>query len=591
MGSPVDIFDDLGVGQSGGSQQQNGTVDIFDDIATPQPVKPDTFGDNTLDVLGELAAASNKTLTEFVDFLGPGTINAMLNILPVGGAFSSQTPEPLPSVKTRLPTFTGLNAKVGGEGGFMEPGTARDVVQGIGANIPVAGGLKTVARPAAAVSSQVADFLGIGQTKLPAIGPKVYTSLADATPTVPPQSGRGAEAAKRRGSLLGQRGDAVAAGYKLDDAGNVVKDPAQRAATWQGWEDGFVAMVHEAPGKAKEKFSQMINIVERGKANFRYKADNRPIDIVGDSIVSRFRIVREANRVAASKLDDAAKSLKGQSVDVSPIVDDFISELDNMGVKYNQNTGAFDFAGSDIEGLAGPQNVIKRLAARMRNTQAPDAFDVHRLKRFIDEQVTYGKSAEGLMGSTERIVKRLRHNLNEMLGQKFDLYGRVNNEYRETIRALDALQRVAGGKMDLLGENAASAVGTLSRRLLSNAASRVPLKDAVKELDRVAGKYASQRGNQIVPYEFVTRRTGIKSTDLDDDIMAQLMFVDELEKLVGTHAVTSLQGDVAKGTRLGVNAARGNFGELVVEGAVATANKLKGVSEDAALASMKELLK
>lgn len=71
-------------------------------------------------MLSELAAAGNRSLLGMVDFFGPDTINAILNV-----AGSQQ----------RVPT---LQETMGSEGGFMEPGLARDVVQAGGETAPMA---------------------------------------------------------------------------------------------------------------------------------------------------------------------------------------------------------------------------------------------------------------------------------------------------------------------------------------------------------------------------------------------------------------------------------------------------------------------
>ena len=127
----------------------------------------------------------------------------------------------------------------------------------------------------------------------------------------------------------------------------------------------------------------------------------------------------------------------------------------------------------------------------------PDAFELHRMKRFIDEVVTYGKAGEGLTGKTERILKQLRTNLDSTLDDAFPAYNEANTIYADTIGALDALQDVAGRKMDLFGPNADKATGTLLRRMMSNAQSRVNLVDAVDNLEVVAKRYGSKFGDDI----------------------------------------------------------------------------------------------
>lgn len=510
-------------------------------------------------VAGEFAAGANRSLVDTLDFVGPDSINAALR---------------LAGAEQQVPTLRGLMEPTGIEGGFMEPGAARDVVQGAGGALPAAAGFTQVPRNLATLTGAAAEFLGAGTAKAPGLIPVA------------------ANAVDTKLALLRQTGDLSTAGVMLDEAGNVIKDVAAKATTKQGFDPGLVAMVKASTPEARRKMLAMLDVVEQGKKNFRYSADNRPLDIAGDSVLNRVKVVREANRVAGVKLEGVADSLRGAQVDASPAVNSFLGELEGMGVKFNPQNSTVSFQGSDLEGVPGPQRVIKNVLNRMLNTRVPDAYDVHRLKKFIDEQVTYGKNARGLGGKTERILKTLRHDVDGILDAQFPEYNKVNTQYSETIGALDALQDVAGKKMDFYGENADKAIGTLTRRLLSNAQSRIPLKDAIQQLDTVAQKFAKP-GTDVVPYRAVVRRSGVTPDMLDDDIMGQVLFTDELDKVFGAASRTSLLGDVEKGVNTGIDAAMGQktAAGMVAGGAKWAYDKLRGINEQNAIKAMRELLK
>jgi len=526
-------------------------------------------------VLGELAASANKSVTELVDFFGPGAVNALLS---VSGS------------ESRVPTLTGALAPAGIEGGFMEPGRAREAVQAGGALIPAAAGITPVARQIGTVGSSILDLLGAGSSAIArpvAQGGRVAAQVAsEFLPSLPPsKAARAAELPLKRAT-----GDVSTFGYRLNQLGQVVDDPAQKAAAKQGLPEGLITMVRDSPPKARAKMRAMVDIVDSGRKNFRTQAMSRPLDIAGDSIASRVKVVKAANEFAGSRLDSVAKGLKGQQVDVSPAIDGMMSNLDDMGIKFNPADGSLSFSGSDLEGLPGTQRVIKNMLNRLRDTQAPDAYDVHRMKRFIDEQVSYGKSQRGLGGKTERVLKGLRHDLDGLLDAKFPEYNRVNTDYSETIRVLDGLQDVAGQKMDLTGPNADKALGTLSRRLLSNAQSRVPLMDSIAELDEVARRYVTPQGQELVPYRRVAQRARVTLADLDDDIMGQVMFVDELEKIFGTAARTSLQGDVSKAAIGAADLALDGNTSIARKGLKWADKKLSGRDPEKAIKAFRELL-
>ena len=68
--------------------------------------------------LTEFAAATNRSVADVIDFIGPDTINAALQ---VSGS------------EMRVPTLRGSLEKTGIEGGFVEPGLQREVIQAAGA--------------------------------------------------------------------------------------------------------------------------------------------------------------------------------------------------------------------------------------------------------------------------------------------------------------------------------------------------------------------------------------------------------------------------------------------------------------------------
>lgn len=522
-------------------------------------------GSNALDTVAEFAAGGNKAVLGTADFFGPGAVNAVSTVANYAGIGNG----------AQIPTFSQMGESL--TMGPMAPGLGKDVVNALGGTSIAAAGMMPVARAVGTVGSTVADLAGFGSTQTPAS----IASLAKSAPAI----------LDTKLSLLRDTGDTSTAGKMLDAAGNVVNDPAAKAATKQGFDPGLVAMVKASTPDARKKMLSMLDIVEKGKQNFRYSADNRPLDIAGDSVLNRVKVVREANRVAGVKLEGVANNLKGQQVDVAPAVNSFLSDLEGMGVKFNPQDRTLSFMGSDLEGVPGPQRVIKNVVNRMLNTQVPDAYDAHRLKKFIDEQVTYGKNARGLGGKVEGILKSLRRNVDGVLDTTFPEYNNVNTQYSETIGALDSLQDVAGKKMDFYGDNADKAIGTLTRRLLSNAQSRIPLKDAIEQLDTVARKF-SKPGTDVVPYRAVVKRSGVTPEMLDDDIMGQVLFTDELDRAFGPASRTSLLGDVSKGVDTAISAAAG---QKTIPGMIADTgkwayDKSRGINEANALKAMRELL-
>lgn len=377
-------------------------------------------------------------------------------------------------------------------------------------------------------------------------------------------------------------------------APRIVKDTAAVNAIGQGFDEGVIAAVKGASKDDKRSFMEMVNIMERGKKNARFAIENRPSDVVGDLLTGRLKVVRKANRDAGQQLDAVAKNLRGKPVEFQGAIDTFIGDLDDMGIVLARSEGGkvkAAFEGSDIEGLAGPQSAVNRIVIRLSSGRPPDAFELHRMKRFIDEQVTFGKNAEGLAGKTEVILKRLRRNLDEALDTNFPDYDKVNTQYAETIGALDAFQDAAGRKMDLTGPNAEKAVGTLMRRIMSNAQSRITVLDSVNEIEKVAKKFSRRLERPGLKIEGPTLKIeGPLHKALKNDLLTQILFVDELDSVFGPVAKTSFQGQIDQSVQRAARAARSPT-EAAVEVAGAAAEKVRGINQEGAFKAIKRLLR
>ena len=362
--------------------------------------------------------------------------------------------------------------------------------------------------------------------------------------------------------------DNITAKYILNGAGKIKSDPIARDAIKQGFDDGVIASIKGSTDKDRAVMLKMVNILKKGKANKRFSAENRPTDAVGDSVLDRFRYVVSSNKEAGSRLEKVSKSLKGKSVDFDPAVAKFLDDLDGIGVSVGRDLKP-KFSGSDIEGLSAPENIINRIVKRMTSGDKIDAYDVHRMKKFIDEQVTFGKTSEGLGGKTENILKSLRRNLDQALDSKFPKYNEVNTQFADTISALDNFKDAAGTKFNPLSENAEKFVGNLSRRLLSNVQSRITLLDSLNEMQKTAIKYGAK---------------------FDDDILTQAMFADEIARMFGSSATTSFEGGIEKGVQTAI---RGKAGvvDIVGQAAVKGAKSIAGVNEENAIKSIEALLK
>lgn len=354
--------------------------------------------------------------------------------------------------------------------------------------------------------------------------------------------------------------------YIIDGAGKVKNSTAFKNAVKQGFDEATMASVKGASQADKVKMGKMLDTLESGLGDARKAVVNRPSDIVGQSALERVNFLKKTNRQAARELDQIASGLKGKQVNYTPAVDEFLSQLDEIGIKLDKNQKPI-FYGSDIEGATAAENFISKVVARMRNTRNPDAYDAHRLKRFIDEQVTYGKVGEGLSGRAESIVKNLRRNIDAALDDTFPDYDAVNTKYADTIGALDSLQSGIG-RVDLAGANADKALGTVMRRVMSNTQSRADIISSLDNLDEVSKKYGAT---------------------FNDDIITQALFADELDSMFNLQNRTTLKGQSAKAFK---QAGRGQQGlyEAATDKLGETLDSARGINDKSRIKSLRDII-
>jgi len=358
--------------------------------------------------------------------------------------------------------------------------------------------------------------------------------------------------------------------YMMKGSQGFGKDKLAVNAVKQGFDEGVIAAVKSASPLDRTKFLEMVQTMERAKKDQLFGMRNRASDIAGNSLTDRVKFVKGVNKSAGEQLDGIANGLKGKPVDFSQPVENFILRLEKMGIKLDDKLNPI-FVGSDIEGVKAAESIINDIMKRMRTGGEPDAYALHKLKRFIDEKVTYGKTAEGLTGKTTSVLKQLRHEIDGVLDNNFPDYKAVNTTYAETVSSLDNLQKAVGGTIDMFGDNSDKAIGTTLRRLMGNTQGRINMLDSIDELSSVARRYGA---------------------DFKDDINVQILFADELDSVFGTTARTSFQGSVGEGTKRGIEMATGQKSGLGMLQGIAA--KLldgdKGISDEAAFKAIYELL-
>ena len=376
--------------------------------------------------------------------------------------------------------------------------------------------------------------------------------------------------------------------YNIENASVVIQGPKgseqiipdQLAENYirQGGRPGIVAAIKAGSDADRRAGLQMMDLYKAIQSNEEKRALLRPTDVIGRTIDERVKFLVDSQNKSGQEIDRIADDvMKKQPVNYWPAISDFEAALDKLGIKTMDITRGgvkqrvVSLRGSDVEGDAGARIILNTVLRRMFDTDAPKtAFDVHRLKRYLDTQINYGpRRANALTAQAERVIKDLRRGLNSALGKQFPEYAAANAQYADSIGALNDFQKAIGSQIDLESENADKSLGTASRKLLSNYSSRVSLMDSLDLMEQVASSYG---------------------LNIKDSVINQVIVANEIDRMFGTTADTSLKG-IMQNVERGVDIARSDSLTAGLKIAQEAYDKSRGINEENAIAALEELLR
>lgn len=328
--------------------------------------------------------------------------------------------------------------------------------------------------------------------------------------------------------------DARVAGYTIDPrTGRVVNDTsAQNVMKITGLDEGDVAVLKAGTTKDKKVALEMLDMADEIADN--PATSKRPTELAGKTFMQRVKLLQGKQAEAGTRIDRVAREkLQSESIKTADIYADWVQQLKDQGVTVKG--GQLSFKGSNLEDLTGAQKLLQRIHARIHRGKATsNAYVAHNLKRFIDEQVTYGKTAEGLSGVSERLAKGLRRAVDTRLDDTFTDYAAANVDYATARQALDTVEDVIGAKYLGAGEQVTNQrAATVMNRLLNNAP-----ESAVRVLEDVDDAVLKLGGK------------------LDDSVVNQIYFARILEDIYGARK-NSLAGRIAQGTNEAVKQYQG----------------------------------
>lgn len=340
----------------------------------------------------------------------------------------------------------------------------------------------------------------------------------------------------------------------------VVREKAVQIAKQQGIDDTDIEFINSMKSPDRVKAQKMVELAQ--KASTDKRSLERPIDVVGDSMVERIKFIQGQNKKSGQAVNEVAKTLRGKAVDATPISQQADSLIDDLGIMRGPE-GRLDFSNSVFKNTPTLQKKLAKFLNEVPTGQA-DAYDVHIFKKSIDELVDYGVQGEGLKGNSQRILKSLRATADDVLDNTFEEYNKANTDFRITKEVLDEVDSLFGKKVGVGKERG----GQLLRSVFSNNTQRPRVLSLVDALENTSKAYGKQ---------------------FDDNLIDQALFSEILEDIYGTQATTSLQGQTARAIRgtqkvmAGLRDPLKGAGELIATGAekslgISAENKKKVLS-------------
>ena len=389
----------------------------------PQEAMPEQSLDESvlskpgMKVLSELAAATNKSIFEFIDFLGPNNVNAISQL--AGSDY-------------RMPT---VSETLGSDGGYMDEGLARDTVQAIGNTVPSAVLAGQAMRTGAAALPKLAVGESAGKGVIRQLGQS--TAKQDLTTGALAAAGSevgeelGGDTGRLAGGLLAPSLAAAPSTIKSAISGPSARKLLQEAAPTSQQLKESAREVYKQLDDAGVVYSakrlvpftrQVADVVQREGFNAKiHPKVSAALDELAktadkDLTLTELDTLRKVARAAARSIDPDEGRLGGMIVDR---IDDFMA---------NTKTNATEGATEEVRKLF---STARGLWGKARRTE------------LIDEAIEKaGNQASGFENGLRTQFRSILNNKKKMQG--------FSDAEKEAIKTV-----VRGGKL----ENTAKALG------------------------------------------------------------------------------------------------------------------------------------
>ena len=351
---------------------------------------------------------------------------------------------------------------------------------------------------------------------------------------------------------------------KTDPKFNFLVNEAKK----QGFNESEINFLASVSPKDKPVMKKMYDLTVKAQSDPRQIT--RAGDILGENVTQQVKQVIDLNKKAGKAVDLAAKSLKGQSVNVAPLAEKIVNKLEDAGISIQPN-GALDFSQSVFKNTPQIQKELQKVILSVPD--GSDAYQLHIFKKSLDEIVDFGTAGEGLKGGSANIIKALRSATDEVLDSAFEAYNTANTDFKVTKEYIDMAKGMVGKKVDLASKEGSQAFGQALRSAFSNNKSRPNTLKFIEDT------------------HLLSKQLGLSGSE--KNLLDQAIYVNMLEETFGSEAATGLAGEVSKAINKSMSVIQGIKSPLKGAGQVAgyLAEKAANISPEAKKQVLRAFLK
>ncbi len=305
-------------------------------------------------------------------------------------------------------------------------------------------------------------------------------------------------------------------GWRLDEKDKVVPAQDERELIKEGFSERLIGKTKRMNNATRQQSLRMINLAEKKLRGTEDRIADTPQMIAGENILKRYDAINKYRLKAAEDISNIAKFelTNYKNIDGKLFKDSFAEDLKALDIKVNPDN-TLDFEESLVVGTN--LTPLIRVWDRLKNNENfKSGFEMHRLKQFIDSQISSNdqmKLETPLKNESRNALLAIRSDLNNKLRSLSKNYEDANQRYYEAANTITPFYKAAGRNFDPESSYADNKIGQEFRKVVSNYAKGPMQADTIELMDQLANK--------------------IKPGGFQDDIFQQIDLSNDLISIVG----------------------------------------------------------